>query len=114
MRTLTTNFQRLLAQATKEIKKLTAEKVNTIIKDIIITRSEHHINRDHLAVCHYHHLHHAGWVGERAREVVDRERRACPRDEEAARAAEGVGGAGEGQDDGDDDDEEQQEKVKMM
>ena len=44
----------------------------------------------------------AGWVGERAREVVDRERRACPRDEEAARAAEGVGGAGEGEDDGDD------------
>ena len=59
VRTLTTNFQRLLAQATKEIKKLTAEKVTitTIIKDIIITRSEHHINRDHLAFCHYHHLH---------------------------------------------------------
>ena len=42
----------------------------------------------------------AGWVGERAREVVDRERRACPRDEEAARTAEGVGGAGEGEDQG--------------
>ena len=56
----------------------------------------------------------AGWVGERAREVGDRERRACPWDEEAARAAEGVGGAGEGEDDGDDDDEEEQEKVKMM
>ena len=27
VRTLTTNFQRLLAQATKEIKKLTSEKV---------------------------------------------------------------------------------------
>ena len=63
VRTLTTNFQRLLAQATKEIKKLTAEKVTTITKDIIITRSEHHINRDHLSVCHYHHLHHRrlGW-----------------------------------------------------
>ena len=53
----------------------------------------------------------AGWVGERAREVVDSERRACPRDEEAARAAEGVGGAGEGEDDGDDDEDEEQEKV---
>ena len=65
VRTLTTNFQRLLAQATKEIKKLTAEKVTitTIINDIIITRSEHHINRDHLDVCHYHHLYHRrlGW-----------------------------------------------------
>ena len=36
VRTLTTNFQRLLAQATKEIKKLTAEKVTIITKDIII------------------------------------------------------------------------------
>ena len=39
----------------------------------------------------------AGWVGERAREVVDRERGARPRDEEVARAAEGVGGTGEGE-----------------
>jgi hypothetical protein len=30
VRTLTTNFQRLLAQATKEIKKLTSEKVSII------------------------------------------------------------------------------------
>ena len=45
VRTLTTNFQRLLAQATKEIKKLTAEKVNTIIKDItIITESSQEAN----------------------------------------------------------------------
>ena len=40
VRTLTTNFQRLLAQATKEIKKLTAEKVTTITKDIIIIITE--------------------------------------------------------------------------
>ena len=94
VRTLTTNFQRLLAQATKEIKKLTAEKVNTIIKEssqeaniilieIILLSATITIFTT------------AGWVGERTREVVDRERRACPRDQEAARAAKGVGRAEE-------------------
>ena len=100
MRTLTTNFQRLLAQATKEIKKLTAEKVNTIIKYIIMESSQEaniiliEIILLSVTITIFTT---AGWVGERAREVVDSERRACPRDEEAARAAEGVGGAGEGE-----------------
>ena len=119
VRTLTTNFQRLLAQATKEIKKLTAEKVTTIIKDvIIITESSQEANIKLIEIILLSVTNTifttAGWVGERAREVVDGERRARPRDEEAARAAEGVGGAGEGDGCGDNDDEEEQEKVKMM
>ena len=113
VRTLTTNFQRLLAQATKEIKKLTAEKVNTIITELSQEANIISIEIIFLSVT-ITIFTTAGWVGERAREVVDGERRARPRDEEAARAAEGVGGAGKGEDGGDNDDDEEQEKVEMM
>ena len=98
---------------------MTAEKVTTIIKDIIIiTESSQGKNIILIEIILMSVtitiFTTAGWVGERAGEVVDRERRACPRDEEAARAAEGVGGAGEGEDGGDnDDEEEEQENVKI-
>ena len=88
---------------------MTAEKVNTIITDLSQEVNIISIEIIFLSVT-ITIFTTAGWVGERAREVVDGERRACPRDQEAARAAEGVGGAGEGEDD----DDEEEERMMMM
>ena len=94
VRTLTTNFQRLLAQATKEIKKLTSEKVKIISRYYLF--GDRHQDPS-LTPNHHDDNLNEGGSGAGAGEAVDGERGARPRDEEVARAAEGVGGTGEGE-----------------